>query len=59
MTLEEAIRLLEQDANDIDYDYDTRLPDAERLGIEAIKRVKLEREYYHPSLTMLLPGETK
>jgi len=59
MTLDEAIRLLEQDTSGIDYDYDPRLPEAEKLGIEALKWRQLMEHDYGSWCGPLLQGETK
>ncbi|MBA7572675.1 hypothetical protein ES708_14459 [subsurface metagenome] len=59
MTIEEAIEILTQHQKGTDPIYLPDLPDAEKLGIEALKRIKV----YHEDDPLLdgeaLPGETK
>jgi hypothetical protein len=58
MTLDEAIRLIQDDINDESVDWNTPLGEAYKLSFEALKLNRLMRETYaHPQL-LVLPGET-
>lgn len=59
MTLTKAIEI-----NTIHNDHNPNYTDAERrqahqLGIEALKRIKVNREVYYMDADMPLPGETE
>lgn len=58
MTLEKALKMLERI---VDQDEESGRPDcvkAERLGIEALKRIKRARDRHCPASSELLIGET-
>jgi len=59
MTIDEAIEILTQHQKGTDPLYLPNLPDAEQLGIEALKRLKRERLHFNVHPDTLLPGETK
>jgi len=58
MKLEKAIEILTQHQKGTDPLYLPDLPDAEKLGIEALKRVIARREKLSWEFEPLLPGET-
>jgi len=58
MTIDEAIKLIQEDADDEDVNWDSPLGRAYKLSFEALKEVKKAR-YGDPALDgELLPGET-
>lgn len=59
MTLGKAIELIQQDLDDPGSVDIMDLDEAQRLSIEAMKRVKQERTGYETYALDLLPGETK
>uniref|UniRef100_A0A6H1ZWG6 Uncharacterized protein n=1 Tax=viral metagenome TaxID=1070528 RepID=A0A6H1ZWG6_9ZZZZ len=59
MTIDEAIEILSQSANAGVTTFDWDYKDAQRLGIEALKRVRKYRPLYAGKYPHLLPGETK
>ena len=59
MTLDKAIEILSQWDKGTDPLYLPDLPDALKLGIEALKRVKHLRNFWGKDLNLKLPGETK
>ncbi|MBA7581907.1 hypothetical protein ES708_23821 [subsurface metagenome] len=59
MTIDEAIRLLQKDLDDSGSVDIMDLNEAQQLGIEALKRLKVNRVKYAFPHSMLLPGETK
>ncbi len=59
MTLDKAIEILIQHQKGTDPIYLPDLPDAEKLGIEALKREKYHRGPGPNLSPNLLPGETK
>ena len=59
MKLEKAIEILTQHQKGTDPLYLRDLPDAEKLGIEALKRLRDYRSGISPLDYPLLPGETE
>ncbi|MBA7642049.1 hypothetical protein ES703_49735 [subsurface metagenome] len=59
MKLEKAIELLEEMPKVIDHQKLIDLPVAVKLGIEALKRLKLSRTKGEFVENVLLPGETE
>jgi hypothetical protein len=59
MTIEEAIQALEGAIHHPTALYEPVLADAEKLGIEALKRVKELRDIHSMSSGIPLPGETE
>lgn len=59
MTLRKAIELLQLDLNDPGSVPIKDLNQAQKLGIEALKRLQEERKHLETAFTGLLPGETK
>ena len=59
MKLDEAIETLTQHQKGTDPLYLPQLPDAEKLGLEALKRVEWHKEQHESGYYELLPGETK
>ncbi len=59
MTLDEGIKLLEKYRHD-HHSYPTDIMGkAEQLGIEALKRIRHDREAMQAKHILLLPGETE
>jgi len=59
MIIDEAIKLIQEDIDGNYYEQDSPLEKAVKLGIEALKRIQMNRiwpEVYHGGL---LPGETE
>lgn len=59
MTIDEAIKALQQDLDDpgtVDYNWRAK---AQELGIEALKAILLAREGNYAAFKLPLPGETK
>ena len=59
MTLDEAINRLYEDINSRSKQYSLSLAEADKLGIEALKRLKEYREWHRSTADGPLPGETK
>ena len=59
MKTEKAIEILHQDLGAHTYDAWTGLYEAQKLGLEALKRHKDNKERDYPQVYSLLPGETK
>ena len=59
MAIDRAIELLSDSANRGVTTFNEDFKDAQKLGIEALKRVKLSRSFNHPELKQLLLGETE
>lgn len=63
MKIEEAIEILQKLTLPIKAEQDHRQHQAVRLGIEALKRIKVEREHFSMSLVLYigapLPGESE
>ena len=59
MNLKKAIEILQSYLRGDEPDYDPDLPDAIRLGIEALKRVKYQHDDNEFVPDFLLPGETE
>ena len=59
MTIDRAIEILSDSANRGVTTFNQDFKDAERLGIEALKREKECRHLLPPEAWELLPGETK
>jgi hypothetical protein len=59
MKIEKAIELLTKAYNYPMNCINTELHDATKLGIEALKRVKADRNLPYPVISDPLPGETK
>jgi len=59
MTIDEAIEILTQHQKGTDPLYLPELPEAEKLGIEALKHHKKLRDAHPYSNYKILPGETK
>jgi sRNA-binding carbon storage regulator CsrA len=58
MTIDEAIKLLTAYSENMETDLIDTEYAAIRLGIEALKRIKVEREIVHLPFVNLLRGET-
>ena len=59
MTIDEAIKSIEDDLEDNPLITGCRLERAKKLGIEALKKLKYDREPGNRPLYDKLPGETK
>jgi len=59
MTIDEAIRIIQENAAWLDIESSKGYFQALQLGIEALKRVKWQRENYQKTSYRLLPGETE
>lgn len=59
MTIDEAIEILSESAYRGSTTFDQRFKAAEKLGIEALKRVKSDREHHYRPKSLTLPGETE
>jgi hypothetical protein len=59
MTIDEAIKTLSDSLVGVEMVDDPDLPDALKLGIEALKRVKSLRASGKPDRWSILKGETK
>jgi len=59
MTIDRAIELLEEDYRNWSSPYTSDLATAQRLGLEALRVRKLDREHGYVDLDDLLPGETQ
>jgi len=59
MTIDKAIELLDQDTSGVDFVNYSKLVDAEKLGIEALKAWREHRKAMSHPKNWLLPGETK
>jgi hypothetical protein len=57
--IDEAIKLLSESADTGMTTFNQKFKDAERLGIEALKRVKETRARLITETIILLPGETE
>ncbi len=57
MNIDEAIEVLREDLGADTYDSHPYLYQAQKLGIEALKRIKEYREYIYTPPLQLLPGE--
>jgi hypothetical protein len=57
MNIEKAIELLEQDYGDPGSVNYTDLMEAQALGIQALKRLRHDRQVVQPEHVLLLPGE--
>lgn len=58
MTLDEAIKLIQEDIDDKSIDWDTPLGEAYKMSFEALKRVKDTRKRSVYAIRAPLPGET-
>jgi len=58
MNLQKAIEILEKVPANINNPWDFDQQNALKLGIEALKRLKVGRRAGHPYFTAKLPGET-
>ena len=59
MTIDEAIRIIQENAAWLDIESSKGYFQALQLGIEALKRIKYQREIWMPTAIALLPGETE
>jgi len=59
MTLEKAIEILGREIHDITLSPGLDVPDALKLGIEALKRIKYRRDQGKGYEPRPLPGETE
>lgn len=59
MTIDEAIMILTMWSKDGEVEDSDKLHEAENLALEALKRVKWQREKYQKTSYRLLPGETE
>lgn len=59
MKIDEAITILSESANQGMTTFNDKFREAQKLGIEALKRVKIERTGYELYAPDLLPGETE
>jgi hypothetical protein len=59
MTIDEAIQLLSESADTGITTFNERFKEAEKLGIEALKRVKANKDMDIIGALKLLPGETE
>lgn len=59
MTLEKAIEILSLLSNAPDWVFDEENRNSIKLGIEALKRVRLNRQVTRYPYKTLLPGETE
>ena len=59
MTLDEAIKEMEDFVGMLDLFHTTKYREAAKLGIEALKHLQWERKYKTLDTANLLPGETK
>jgi hypothetical protein len=59
VTIDEAIEIFQADIDCRDFVDSKSLREAEKLGTEALKRVKHIRETYQKTSYVLLPGETE
>lgn len=59
MTIDEAIEIKSREGEEFLHTDPDKIDEADRLSIEALKRVKSLREGYWYKKTMLLPGETE
>jgi len=58
ITIDKAIKILSIHANAPTLYHGPDSKDAMQLGIEALKRIKINRDNYDPVNTLLLTGET-
>ncbi len=59
MTVDEAIQLLTKDVEEGYYEAESPVEEAAKLGIEALKELKIIRESYPSKHFLKLPGETE
>ena len=59
MTIDKAIKLIQEDIDDEDVEWNSPLGEAYKLAYEALKRVKRTRNKRFPILGEELPGEDK
>ncbi|GAJ18951.1 unnamed protein product, partial [marine sediment metagenome] len=59
MKLEKAIEILTEDINHPTAKFTPDLVDAEKLGIEALRRLERERKHGRAGVWTRLPGETR
>jgi hypothetical protein len=59
ITIDEAIKILEQNICYWSLEHLGNVEEAEKLGIEALKRVKEARKKAYFTTRSLMPGETK
>jgi len=59
MTIDEAIEILGQDVETLEYSSYARFAEAQALGIEALKWIQRDRARLMPGTYNPLPGETK
>jgi len=59
MKIDEAIKLIQADIDDEDVEWDSPLGRAYKLGIEALKHYKRQRNAFDDPQGYRLPGETE
>ena len=59
MTIDEALKLIQEDIDDKDVEWNSPLGKAYKLSFEALKHIKRDRELPHNPNHPLLPGETE